>query len=67
MIVEKVLEKLPFRSPLLKVVVGSVVTALAISLGMVGILALCGFSIGPAVPSGFAAAGAAIYAAKHWH
>ena len=49
------------------VVVGSVVTALAISLGMVGILALCGFSIGPAVPSGFAAAGAAIYVAKHRH
>ncbi len=64
MIVEKVLGKLPIRSDFAKLMVGSILTALAISLGMVGILRLFGFSINPVIPAGFAAVGAAIYAAR---
>ena len=64
MIIEGLMEKLPVKSNFTKLIVGSVLTALTISLGMVGILRLFDFSINPAIPSAFAAIGAATYAAR---
>lgn len=49
---------------MLVLVAGSVVTALAISLGMVGILALIEFPVNPALPAAFGAIGAALFAAR---
>lgn len=63
MIIERLVEKLPVRSKFAKVILGSLLTALTISLGMVGILGLFDFSINPIIPSTFAAIGAATYAA----
>ena len=64
MIVERLLEKLRIRSRLMKLIAGSALTALAISLGMVGILKLFGFSVNPGIPAVLAAIGAATYAAR---
>jgi hypothetical protein len=64
MIIERLVEKIPVRSNLVKLIIGSMLTALAISLGMVGILALFDLSINPAIPSALAAIGAALYAAR---
>ena len=63
MIVDKLVEKLPIRSNFTKLIVGSILTALVISLGMVGILKLLSFSINPAIPAVLGAVGGAIYAA----
>jgi hypothetical protein len=64
MIIERLVEKLPVKSNFEKLIIGSILTALAISLGMVGILRLFDFSINPAIPSVLAAIGAATYAAR---
>ncbi len=64
MIIERLVEKLPIRSNFTKLIVGSILTALAISLGMVGILKLFGFSVNPGIPAALAAIGAATYAAR---
>ncbi len=64
MIVERLVRKLLVKSNFTKLMVGSILTALAISLGMVGILRLFDFSVNPAIPSAFAAIGAATYAAR---
>jgi len=64
MIIKRLVEKVPVRSNFGKLIIGSMLTALAISLGMVGILVLFDFSINPAIPSAFAAVGAALYAAR---
>ncbi|HIE26884.1 TPA: hypothetical protein EYP66_06330 [Candidatus Poribacteria bacterium] len=64
MIIERLVEKLPIRSDFQKLVIGSILTALTISLGMVGILRLADFSINAVIPSTFAAIGAAVYAAR---
>ncbi len=50
MIVEKVLEKMSIRSRLAKLIIASVLTALIISLGMMGILRLVGFQMNPGIP-----------------
>ncbi len=63
MIVDKLVEKLPIRSNFTKLIAGSIITALVIALGMVGILKLLGFSINPAIPAVLGAVGAATYAA----
>ena len=63
MIVNKLIEKLPIRSNLTKLIAGSFLTALLIALGMVGILKLLGFSISPAVPAVLGVIGGATYAA----
>jgi hypothetical protein len=64
MFAEKVIKILPIKSKFLKLVIGSTLTALMISLGMVFILDLFHFSINSAIPSAFAAIGAAIYASR---
>ncbi len=62
MIVDKLVEKLPIRSNFTKLIADSVLTALVIALGMVGILKLIGFSINPVVPAVLGVIGAATYA-----
>ncbi len=64
MVTEILLEKLHIRSRLWKLVAGSILTALIISLGMIGILKLIGISINPGVPAVIATIGAAAYAAR---
>ena len=64
MIMEIVLEKLRIRSRLVKLILGALLTALMISLGMMGILWLIGFSVNPVLPAKLAAVGAAAYAAR---
>ena len=63
MIVDKLLEKLHIRSSFIKLIAGSILIALVIALGMVGILKLLGFSINPAIPAVLGAVGGATYAA----
>jgi hypothetical protein len=64
MITEILLEKLNIRSRLWKLIAGSILTALMISLGMIGILKLMGISINPGVPAVIAVVGAVAFAAK---
>jgi zinc transporter ZupT len=62
MIVDKLVEKLHIRSNFMKLIAGSVLTALVIALGMVGILKLFSFSINPVIPAVLGVVGGAIYA-----
>jgi hypothetical protein len=64
MVTEIILEKLHIRSRLWKLIAGSILTALIISLGMMGILKLMSISINPGVPAVIAVVGAAAYAAR---
>ncbi len=64
MVTEILLEKLHIKSRLWKLIAGSILTALMISLGMIGILKLIGVSINPGVPATVATIGAAAYAAR---
>lgn len=64
MLAEKVINILPIKSEFLKLLIGSILTALMISLGMVFILDLIHFPVSSAIPSAFAAIGAAIYASR---
>jgi hypothetical protein len=63
MLVDKLVEKLPIRSKIMKLIAGAILTALLIGLGMVGILKLLSFSINPAIPAVLGAVGGATYAA----
>ena len=62
MIIDKLVEKLHIRSDFMKLIAGSILTALLIALGMVGILKLSSFSINPAIPAIVGVIGGAIYA-----
>ena len=64
MFAERLAKSLSIRSSLLRVVVGSVVVGLTISLGMVAILRLLGLGVNPALASAPAAIGAALFAAR---
>jgi hypothetical protein len=64
MIVDKLVGKLPIKSNFTKLIAGSILTALVIALGMVGILKLLGFSINPVIPAVLGVIGAATYAAS---
>ena len=64
MLTERIINVLPIKSDFSKLIIGSILTALMISLGMVFILDLIHFSISSAIPSAFAAIGAAIYASR---
>ncbi len=64
MIVEKVLEKINIRPHLAKLMIGSVLTALIISLGMMGILRLVGFQMNPGIPVVMGVIGSVAYAAR---
>jgi len=63
MIVDKLVEKLHIRSNFMKLIASSILTALVIALGMVGILRLFSFSINPVIPAVLGVVGGAIYAA----
>jgi len=63
MIVEKLVEKLPVRSRLTKIIAGCILTAFMISIGMIGILRLLNFSVNPAIVAVLATIGADAYAA----
>ena len=60
MIVEKIMDKLPVRSPLIKMIVGGILTALLISIGAFGILRLIDFSVNPVIVAIIAMIGAAV-------
>ena len=64
MIIEHLVGKLPTKSGFTKLMAGSVLTALAISLGMVGILRLLDFTVNPALPATLGAVGAAVFVAR---
>ena len=63
MIIDKLVEKLHIRSNFVKLITGSILTALAIALGMIGILKLFSFSINPVIPAVLGVVGGAVYAA----
>jgi hypothetical protein len=63
MFVEKLINKLPRGLGLVRLISGVVLVGLVVSLGMVGVLKLFGFTVDPAVPSVLAGVAAAIYAA----
>jgi len=56
---------LPIRSNFIKLLIGSIVIALLISLGMGLILKLLNYHVSFVIPSVLAVIGAAIYAAKY--
>lgn len=64
MIVEKLMEKLPIRSNFMKLIISSILVALLISLGTIGVLKLFGFSVNPVLPATLGVIGAAVYAAS---
>jgi len=64
MIAERVMKLIPGRQGLTKLIIGSSLVALMISLGMIGVVSLLDFTLNPAIPSVFAAIGAAIFAAR---
>lgn len=64
MIVEKIMDKLPVRSPLIKMIIGGILAALLISIGAFGILRLIDFSVNPVIVAIVAVIGAAVYAAS---
>jgi len=64
MLAERLIKLLPIRSSMLRLITGSVMVALAISLGMVAVLRLLGSEVNPALPSALAVIGAAIFAAR---
>ena len=64
MLTEQLVKLLPIQSPILKLIIGSVIVALTISLGMVAVLRLLGFEVNPALPSALAGIGAAVFAAR---
>lgn len=64
MIIEKVINILPIKSEFLKLLIGSTLTALMISFGMVFILDLINFSLSSAILAAFAEIGKAIYASR---
>ncbi len=63
MVIKKLIDKVPIDSSFAKLILGAVLVALLVSLSMVGVLKLFGFSVDPAIPSVFAGISAAIYAA----
>jgi Flp pilus assembly pilin Flp len=64
MIADHLMKLIPGRHGLTKLIIGSSIVALMISLGMVAVVGLFDFTLSPAIPSVFAAIGAAIFAAR---
>lgn len=62
MIIKGFIEKLHLRSPLLKLILGSALSALAVALGTSVVLRLLGFEVHPGIPAALAAVAAAAYA-----
>ena len=64
MIIDRIIDRLPIRSTFWKVLTGSILAALVISLGMVAILNLLDFTVSAAIPAVSGAIGGAVYAAN---
>ncbi len=64
MIADRFMKRIGGRQGLARLIIGSCLVALTISLGMVAILSLLGFELSPVIPSVFAGIGAAIFAAR---
>ena len=64
MIVQAIIERLSVQSRYCLLIVGSIITAVAISLGMVGGMHLLGLDINPAIPAAMGAAAGAVFAAR---
>lgn len=64
MIIELIYQKKNIGTRFVRALPVAVLTALAISFGMIGILSLFHFSINPAIPATIGVVGAAAYAAK---
>gem|GEM_PF-1757050 len=64
MLVDKMLKRIQGPPGLLKVIIGSSLVALLISLAMVGVASAFDFKLNPAIPSAWDAIGAAIFAAR---
>jgi hypothetical protein len=64
MIAKRCIQKLPIRSSLARLIVGSSMVALCVSLGIVWIGGILGVSVPAAVAAALAAVGAAVYAAS---
>ena len=62
MIITRLVRQLPIHSDLGKLIAGSIIVALSISLGTVAIAGLMSVSLPSAIPAALAAAGAAAYA-----
>jgi hypothetical protein len=65
MLMDRILDIIPTKSSFIKLLIGSIFTALFISLAMVYILKMFHFIIDPVIPSTFAAIGSAIFAAHY--
>ena len=63
--INRVVDFLPIRSNFIKLIIGSIITALLISLCMGLILKLLNFHVSFVIPSALSVIGAAIYAAKY--
>lgn len=64
MIADRIMKLIPVRQGLTKVIIGSSLVALMISLAMVGVVRVFDFNLDPAIPAVFAAIGAAVFAAR---
>ena len=64
MIVEHLVEQIRGKSDFVKLMVGSAITALAISLGMTWISRAFDFTVGSVIPAALGAIGAAVFAAR---
>jgi hypothetical protein len=67
MIVTRLVRQLPIQSDLAKLIAGSIIVALSISLGMVAIAGFMSVTLPAAIPAALAAVGAAAYAATMRH
>jgi len=65
MIIKRIFGRTLNDTCFLGLITGSVLTALAISFGMIYILKFFDITINPAIPSAVAAVGAAIFAARY--
>jgi len=65
MVLGNLIDKLPIKSHFMKMIIGSLMTALIISLGIYGIPYFWGFKINAGIPAAFAAIGASLFAARY--
>ena len=63
--INRAVDVLPIRSNLIKLLIGSIIIALLISLGIGLIFKLLNFHVSIVIPAVIAVTGAAIYAAKY--
>ena len=64
MVIRKIIDKVPVKSSFAKLILGTILVALLVSLGAVGVLVLFGVTVEPVIPSSLAAFSAALYAVR---